>query len=204
MLKRRQLEITEKRCARCTELKSVEGWIKSDRWSDGFYPYCPACKSDKAKEFYAMHSEKIKARVGQHREDNIDKVHEYDIKRKAAERDADPEAFRLKKRRYELMRNFGITLEQYNELLEKQEGVCFICSKHPDEERKALAVDHNHTTGEIRGILCYRCNNRIIGRHTDPALLHRAAEYLTQQGSGLFVPKHKKRPRRPRKVKSSG
>lgn len=54
-----------------------------------------------------------------------------------------------------LVKNYGITVDQYNELLFKQNGVCAIC-KGIDKHR--LAVDHDHTTGEVRGLLCIRCN----------------------------------------------
>lgn len=61
-----------------------------------------------------------------------------------------------------LKRDFDITLKIYNEMLCRQEGVCAIC-RQPERvvfkgKIKALAVDHNHATGEIRGLLCMRCN----------------------------------------------
>jgi hypothetical protein len=61
-------------------------------------------------------------------------------------------------RKHKLMQHYGITEEQYQELLKKQNGVCALCCKLPDSNRR-LAVDHNHKTGKIRGLLCSRCNN---------------------------------------------
>lgn len=92
------------------------------------------------------------------------------------------------------MKDFGITLEQYGEMLEKQNGVCAVCHK-PPQENKAHAVDHDHKTGEIFGLLCHACNYRLIGRIRNPILFERAAEYL-RNGSGLFVPPKKKRRRK--------
>lgn len=57
-----------------------------------------------------------------------------------------------------LRRKYGITLEQYNELLARQGGVCAICG---GEDQKRLAVDHDHKTGKVRGLLCARCNPAI-------------------------------------------
>lgn len=60
--------------------------------------------------------------------------------------------------RARLRRNFGITLEQYNTLLEQQKGKCAICGKM---EWRALAVDHNHDDGRVRGLLCSVCNKNL-------------------------------------------
>lgn len=90
-----------------------------------------------------------------------------------------------------LVKTYGITLAQYTELLKAQKNKCAICRKHNDEKRN-LAVDHNHKTGEIRGLLCFYCNHRRVGRLTDPDLVRKTADYLSQ-GTGLFVPKKKKK-----------
>lgn len=62
------------------------------------------------------------------------------------------EYYRSKK----LTRLFGLTAEDYDTMLENQGGVCAICQSPPKNNR--LAVDHDHNTGEIRGLLCTRCN----------------------------------------------
>ena len=98
-------------------------------------------------------------------------------------------------RKSHLMTNFGITEEQYEELLNKQGGGCAICGKTREQEGRNLAVDHNHKTGEIRGVLCGYHNHRVVGKWTDVALLHKVLEYISQ-GTGLFVPDSKKSGRR--------
>jgi hypothetical protein len=57
-----------------------------------------------------------------------------------------------------LIRKFGITLEQYRARLDNQKNQCIICGRTPEENGKMLAVDHNHTTKEIRDLLCNNCN----------------------------------------------
>lgn len=105
---------------------------------------------------------------------------------------------------YHLKRTYGITLEQYNELLERQDYACAVCNKKQDKIKYNLHVDHNHKTGEIRGLLCFNCNNKIIGRHTDPKLLAQAVIYLTEFKTGWFVPeKTKKIKKKTLKVKQS-
>jgi DNA-directed RNA polymerase subunit RPC12/RpoP len=92
-----------------------------------------------------------------------------------------------------LLRTYGITIEQYEELLEKQEEKCFVCERHKDEFPTALAVDHDHKTGEIRGLLCAYCNHRVVGRWRESRLLKRVVEYLEKDFTGWFVPPKKKR-----------
>lgn len=94
-------------------------------------------------------------------------------------------------RRSHLRNKYGITLEQYNDMLKKQKECCAICSRHQSEFKTRLAVDHNHATGEIRGLLCSYCNHRIVGRHRNGDLLRRIADYV-DQGTGWFVPKRKR------------
>jgi hypothetical protein len=102
-----------------------------------------------------------------------------------------------------LKRTYGITLAQYDELLAKQDEKCAICLKHESEFNVKLAVDHDHISGEIRGLLCRYCNHRLVGRHRDADLLRRIADYI-EKGTGLFVPPKKKRPRKTRrKVKNN-
>jgi Recombination endonuclease VII len=102
-------------------------------------------------------------------------------------------------RAYHLLRKYGITEDQYSILLFAQDGHCALCTRRTENSGKNLSVDHNHKTGEIRGLLCYRCNKFVIGRHTDPYLLEAAAAYL-RKSTGWFVPpKPKKRKRRKRK-----
>lgn len=57
---------------------------------------------------------------------------------------------------------YGITQEQYDILLETQNGLCAICKKIQESKKtKNLYVDHNHKTGRIRGLLCQKCNSAI-------------------------------------------
>jgi hypothetical protein len=85
-------------------------------------------------------------------------------------------------RRGHLKARFGITPETYVAMLDAQDGVCAIC-RRPETRIvrgcvSALAVDHNHTTGQIRGLLCFRCNSGIGALGDDPENIDRAAEYL--------------------------
>lgn len=105
------------------------------------------------------------------------------------------ESKQVKARRSRLMRVYGITLEQYEELLEKQKHSCGVCKRHKSLFKTNLAVDHEHGKGEnggvVRGLLCTNCNRRVIGRHKDHQIYLNAAEYLKGPFTGWFVPLRK-------------
>jgi hypothetical protein len=79
---------------------------------------------------------------------------------------------------------YGITVEEYDGMLAAQDGKCAICRKdEADEQRKDclethFSVDHCHSTGDVRGLLCNSCNLAIGKFSDDPVLLLRAASYL--------------------------
>ncbi len=89
------------------------------------------------------------------------------------------------KRSYRLKTEFGITSEQFEEILAKQGGGCAICgakqtnvTTRKEKIEKRLYVDHDHVTGKVRGILCHRCNFG-LGQFLDNIeLLAKAIEYL--------------------------
>lgn len=78
-----------------------------------------------------------------------------------------------------LKRKFGITLEDYQQMFDKQSGLCAICGR-PNSINKLLAVDHNHKTGKIRALLCHGCNLAIGHAREDEGILIKMIEYLKQ------------------------
>jgi len=79
---------------------------------------------------------------------------------------------------YQLKRKFGLSLDEYQKMLEEQKGVCKICGQV--ENNKQLAVDHCHTTGQIRGLLCGSCNRGIGYFRDSQDLLLKAVQYLNE------------------------
>ena len=105
------------------------------------------------------------------------------VSRSARWRQANPDA----NKRHELKAKYGITLEQYNQMLGDQNGVCAICKK-PETKRLAgktqtLAVDHCHKTGNIRGLLCSKCNLGIGNLMDNPEIILAAASYIVLKGN---------------------
>lgn len=85
--------------------------------------------------------------------------------------------FGFKDRAAYLKSKYGITEADYEGMLGEQNGVCAICLRPPKKIR--LAIDHNHASGKIRGLLCKRCNYRLLPTGQENAdLFQRAADYL--------------------------
>lgn len=72
---------------------------------------------------------------------------------------------------------FGLTTEQYNELVEFQQGACAICRK-PCVSGQRLSVDHDHETDEVRGLLCKHCNAAMGMLKEDEDIIFNMMEYL--------------------------
>lgn len=87
-----------------------------------------------------------------------------------------------KSRRGNLKANYGITLEEYENLYNKQDGKCLICEQSfPNRGKNGLVVDHCHNEGHIRGLLCAKCNKGIGQFDDDIQKLHNAIKYLTRR-----------------------
>ena len=152
-----------KLCSRCGLQKPESDFYKDKRRADGLYPQCRSCASEskKASRRRASPEQQQRSRktIDRWRREHPDRVAEIN-------------------RRVDLKRKFGITLEQFDEMLEAQGGVCAICGSTPYNGYR-LAVDHDHDTGRVRGLLCASCNRGLGYLADDPVRLRRALEYLT-------------------------
>jgi len=75
---------------------------------------------------------------------------------------------------------YGITLDQYNEMFKTQEGKCAICQRHQNKLTRTLCVDHDHKTNKVRALLCLTCN-------TDVSVVENRLEEMTK-----YLNKHRK------------
>ncbi len=76
------------------------------------------------------------------------------------------------------IRIYGIDVPDYERMLEEQGGGCYICGKKPD--KRALAIDHDHETGKVRGLLCSNHNRAIGLLNDDITILAKAIQYLAR------------------------
>lgn len=89
-----------------------------------------------------------------------------------------------------ILKTYGLTIEQYEALYEAQGGVCYICRRATGKVRR-LAVDHDHKTGYVRGLLCKPCNSVLAHIRDDTQTLHRTIEYLVNPPAFYVIGKVK-------------
>lgn len=91
-----------------------------------------------------------------------------------------------------LKKRYGISSAQWHRIYLRQKGLCPICLgplRKPGnkEGRAASAIDHDHKSGRVRGLLDYYCNRRIVGRHRDTEKLKRLVAYLDDDFDGRKI-----------------
>lgn len=102
-------------------------------------------------------------------------------------RTEDPDRYRG----YRYKRNYGIGLVEYKAMFEAQGGLCAVCKRENDVflkksgARKNLSVDHDHSTGKIRGLLCERCNHSLGKLREDFDIIINLAKYV-QEHKGVI------------------
>jgi len=158
-----------KRCKKCGESKLLTEFHRATGMKDGYRSECKVCSRAIRRAWYVANREKAIADVKRWQQDNKERLNEY---RREYRENRRPEA-----REGHLRRTFGIRQSDYDALLARQNGGCAICGKKPG--KISLHVDHDHETGEIRGLLCVGCNNAIGQLHDDPELLIRATDYVS-------------------------
>jgi hypothetical protein len=139
-----------KHCKRCNSTLSTDEFNRDKRRTDGLGFYCRTCTRRMAKTSWQR-------RV----EDPL----------KRAE-------WVAKERARHLKRKYGISVEDYDQLLASQDGKCAICDATECQSGSALAVDHCHSTGKVRGILCRDCNTTLGKFNDDRSRFFKAIAYL--------------------------
>ena len=157
-----------KRCKKCGATKPLTEFHRASGMRDGHRSECKECSRAIRRAWYVANRETAIANVKRWQQENKERLSEY---RREYRKGRTVEA-----REGHLRRTFGITQADYDELLVSQGGGCAICGKPPG--KISLHVDHDHGTGEIRGLLCVGCNNALGQFHDDPALLVRAIGYV--------------------------
>ena len=144
--------------------------------NNGLY-YCTGCKIEKPVELFS----KDKSRPNGY----SNKCSECDRTYQAKRRKEKPDHCKAI-RKQGRMKAYSISPEQYAALFAKQEGKCAICRLPETRTRKGtlcdLPVDHDHKTGQVRGLLCAICNAGLGQFKDDPALLELAIQYLKRYG----------------------
>lgn len=139
-----------KLCRVCRKQKAYEEFYKSSRNKDGYFGECKECNREKCRAYRARPDIKIRSKGGRR---------EYLT-------------------RYRLTKIYGITLEKKREMWIEQKGRCAICNKRMVKS-KECNIDHDHITGEVRKLLCNKCNH-YLSAIEDKKFDRIAHDYLKQ------------------------
>lgn len=168
-----------KTCTKCGEEKELEEYTLRAKGQTKRRASCKVCmrKHDQdTRNFKPDPTLKSKQCTGCSRElgihefsKNIRSLGGYSHSCKACQRDS------------YLKREYGVSLDEYNKMLKEQDYSCWICIAHVDDHYKEnLHVDHDHSTGAVRGLLCESCN-LLLGKARDSvAILENAIKYLNK------------------------
>ncbi len=143
-------------CKKCGLEKPSSDFYKEKRVKDGLSARCKSCCREDAKEVFRRDPEPYRRRARE--------AHTYASRRERT-----------------LREKYNMTVADYDELFEKQKGCCAICGTTDSGHNVTnhLLVDHDHSTGKVRGLLCSSCNLGIGKFKDDTNLLATAINYLT-------------------------
>jgi hypothetical protein len=177
-----------KSCASCKSVLPLDSFYKKGKDTERRDSRCRVCRASEIRKYRlenpdivkaiqkrtnAKHSEKHKQRSAKWYRDN----HEYAKSRMAIRRREKPDKIRDGK----LRASFGISLQEYNEMLELQNHKCAICGTHQKNLSRNLAVDHCHAKGHVRGLLCAPCNTGLGSFRDSATFLQSAIEYINNR-----------------------
>jgi len=160
-----------KRCRICNELKPLSDFYRMAGMRDGHRNECKLCN-------LAQQAARNRADPESNRERARRWAREHPERRAARDRAYRASGRkRIADRKSYLKREYGLTVAEYDAMLAAQGGACAVCLR-PPTPGISLHVDHDHETGRVRGLLCFRCNNALGDLDDDPGLLRAAARYL--------------------------
>lgn len=159
-MKTKDCQVQEKACSYCKAVKPLSEYHKSPNGRYGLQSRCKECAKELARQYYHSNPEIYTEKVKRWRASNPERTSRYSYT-------------------HGLKKNFGIGIETYEDMLERQEGLCAICgANEPGRKKKYFCVDHDHATGEIRGLLCGACNDGLGKFRDNITSLKLAIKYL--------------------------
>ena len=178
-----------KKCSRCKTIKSLEFFSINKYSSDGKDSYCKECRSEYHKNQYPR---KMKQMYKDNETTQCRKCEEVKENSKFKVYKGKQSTYCIECSghigRVHNLTKFGLTVDDYIEMLENQNKVCYICKQSPVGMKKRLSVDHNHNchpSGEacnkcIRKLLCHNCNTALGNIKDDINILEKMIDYLKE------------------------
>jgi hypothetical protein len=167
------------KCKKCNILKEESSFYKRSRNKTGYRGECKQCCENRLLEIHMDKDiENFKCCSRCKEILSIDMFYQYPNKRYRANC-TKCETIRVKK--HQLKNLYGLSYIEYLKMVEQCDNKCHICNKEETAQGKSLAVDHNHKTGEIRGLLCQRCNIALGGFKENIDVMLQAIKYLSKR-----------------------
>ena len=163
-----------KTCNHCKRSRPLSDFHKCRTEPDGLQRRCFSCSSMASKKWRLRNYAEILAREKKRREDDPERFSKYRMNSVASGTRS-----RCSRIRH-LHKKYGLTQSRYDQILKSQNGVCAICRGQPNGRFKRLQVDHCHSTGTVRGLLCWKCNVVLGKVSDDPEILTRMIDYLSK------------------------
>ena len=160
-----------KRCRECNELKPIDDFYRAAGSRDGHRNECKQCNLTRRKRWYERNAAKDIDRVQAWRDENQERYADYQRRYKGRP------GYAAELREGHLRRKYGMTQAQYELRLREQGGGCAVCGRAP-KPGKSLHIDHDHETGHVRGLLCFKCNAALGQLDDDLERIERALTYV--------------------------
>lgn len=148
-------------CCKCKIWKPIDEFHKRFRSKTGLKESCKDCSNKHSKEYHSRNRNTRIIQIKEYKNKNKDKIIEY-----------------------KNLKKYGLTNDEYNNLLSQQNYVCAICKKAETSKQhgtvKRLSVDHCHKSNKVRGLLCYNCNIALGHFKDNTNILAKAIVYLEE------------------------
>jgi len=144
-----------KKCKKCSIEKPLSSFHKNKRIKDGYHYYCKECITVLDKVRYTKNTDGMTLAAKKYYANNREKVKSRHLKKM-----------------------YGLDLATHESMRKQQMFSCLICNDHEDNSPRGLFVDHCHTTGKVRGLLCHHCNAMLGLAKDNKETLEKAIKYL--------------------------
>ena len=169
-----------KLCFSCVQYKPTSCFHKAKKEKDGFQYNCIDCSKKYHAKRYVEQKDKLKVQLKKYKEGNKEKLEVASLLWKKN----NPDKVKQYQRTSNLRKNFGLSMDEYEQMLAMQNNLCAICEKpetfihHQTKETARLAVDHCHKTNKVRKLLCKSCNTALGLFKDDIGVMENAVQYL--------------------------
>lgn len=176
-------------CNKCKLEKDISNFNKDKTKKDGYRTICKKCTSIQVKIYRQNFPDKERLTKKKYRLKFKEKFSEYDknyyIKNREKKllREKNRNLLNKEKQQaYRLKFKYDLSIEQYNDILKRQNYKCAICNCPVEQSGrwKRLYVDHNHKTGQLRELLCNKCNTTLGLINEDINILNNMINYINK------------------------